>query len=331
MNLKSEAGNRIFREMVKTADVVVEGFRPGVMERLGIDYKTLSEINPMIVYCAITSYGQDGPYRDVLAHDLNSIGMAGALDVIGEKDGPPVVPLNLLADFGGGAKDAVAGILTALIARSKTGRGQFVDISMQDSVLSLMTLLATGYLRDNVVLKRGVTECGGGYPYYSVYLAKDGRYVTIGNVEPWLWENFCKAIGREDLIPYHFEAAHLYYPAEGEKWDKVTSILKETMATKTRDEWWEELHDKDIFISKVYSFDEVFSDPQILHRDMVVDIDHPSTGKVKQVGISIKLSDTPGEVRSLPALLGEHTEELMTAIGYSTQEIEELQKTGDIA
>jgi len=330
INLKSAGGRRAFCQLAETADVVVEGFRPGVVERLGIDYKSLSEINPRIIYCSITSYGQDGPYRDVLAHDLNSIAMAGALDVIGEKDGPPVVPLNLLADFGGAAKDAVAGILTALIARGKTGRGQFVDISMLDSVISLMTLLSTGYFQDNVALKRGVTETGGGYPYYSVYPTKDDKYITIGNVEPWLWENFCRAIGREELIPYHFEEKHMYYPAE-EKWDEVTAALRETMLTKTRDEWWDILHDKDIFIGKVYSFDEVFSDPQVLHRDMVVEIDHPAAGKVRQIGISIKLSDTPGEVRSLPVLLGENTQELLTDIGYNKQEIDELRKGGDIA
>ena len=331
LNLKSESGKRVFCQLVETADVVVEGFRPGVMERLGVDCKSMNEINPKIIYCAITSYGQDGPYRDVLAHDINSIGMAGALDTIGEKDGPPIAALNLLADFGGAAKDAVAGILAALIARGKTGRGQFIDISMQDSVVSLMTLEATGYFRDGVVFKRGVTENGGGYPYNDIYQTKDGKYVTVANVEPWLWENFCRAIGREDFIPYHFEERHLFYPAEGEKWDEIASSLKEIFLTRTRDEWWELLDSKDICFGKVYSFDEVFRDPQVLHRKMVMDIDHPTAGKVKQIGISIKLSDTPGEVRSMPALLGEHTEELLTAIGYSTQEVDELRKTGDIA
>jgi crotonobetainyl-CoA:carnitine CoA-transferase CaiB-like acyl-CoA transferase len=330
LNLKSEKGNRVFRQLVEKADVVLEGFRPGVMARLGLDYESLSKVNPGIVYCSISSYGQDGPYRDLIAHDINSIGMAGVLDTIGEKDGPPIVPLNLLADYGGAAKDAAIGIVTALLTRSRTGKGQHVDISMQDSVLSLVSMLATGYFRDNVMFRRGVTENGGGYPYNNVYQTKDGKYITIGMIEPWIWERFCKVIGREDLVPHHFEQDHLFCPADDPKWREIESSLREVFLTRTRDKWWELMKDKDTCFGKVYSFEEAFDDPQVIHREMVTEIDHPTAGKVKQIGIAIKLSGTPGKVSKVPPLLGEHTGELMAELGYSASEVEDLRKGGDI-
>lgn len=331
INLKSENGNRVFRELAKTADVVVDGFRPGVLERLKIDYKTISKINPKIIYCAITSYGQDGPYRDMIAHDLNTIGMAGALGIIGEKNRPPVAPMNLLADIGGSAKDAVIGIITALLVRQKTGRGQYVDISMHDSVVGLLPMLTTGFFRDGVPFKRGETHTAGAYPYYTMYQTKDGKYVTCGQVEPWIWERFCRVIGREDLFPCHFELDHLYYPVDEAEWGKMRASLKALFLTKTADEWWELMRDKDVCFGKVLTFEEVFQDPQVLHRKMLIEIDHPTAGKVKQVGIAIKLSETPGSVRSVAALFGEHTAELMGGLGYKSHDIEKLQKSGDIA
>ena len=331
LNLKAEAGQGIFYKLAKDADVIVEGFRPGVAERLGIDYPTIAKINPKVVYCAITGYGQDGPYRELPGHDINYISFAGALGLIGEAGRKPAIPLNLIADFGAGGMNAVIGILTALMARSKTGRGQYVDISLTDAVMSLLTQgVWDSYLPSGVVPKRGETALGGGYPHYNVYEAKDGKYISFGCLEPWLWDHLCQAIGKEDFMPYHTEPAHRQYKSEDKKWDEITESLKQLFLTKTRDEWFEFLSQKDVPIGKVYSVDEVVNDPQVRQRQMVIEVEHPTEGKVKQVGIAIKLSDTPGKVRSLAPALGEHTEETLKGLGYSEQKIGQLRQEGVI-
>jgi len=323
LNLQSEEGRHIFHQLVKESDVIVDGFRPGVTERLGIDYQKVSKTNPRIIYCSITSYGQDGPYRDVIAHDVNAIGTAGALGLIGQKDGPPVIPLNLLADYGGGGKDAVVGILSALIAREKTGRGQYIDISLTDSTISLLTqVVLDPYFTTGVAPVRGEHFLGGSTPQYNVYQTKDGKYITIGCLEPHLWANLCREIGKEEFIAYL---------ADRSKWDEVSSYLKQLFLTKTRDEWFEQMSPKSIFIGKVYSVDEVFNDPQVLQRKMVIEVEHPTEGKVKQVGIAIKMSDTPGEVRSLASLPGEQTDEILTGFGYNNEGINQLHQQGIVS
>jgi len=331
LNLKVKEGRYIFCQLAEKADVIVEGFRPGVVKRLGIDYETISKINPKIIYCSITGYGQNGPYSSLLGHDINYISMAGALDLIGEAARQPVIPLNLLGDRAGGAMNAVIGILSALIARTKTGRGQYIDIAIADSVISLLIWPTTNYFYYNVVPKRGETTEGGAYPYYNIFETKDGKYITIGCIEPWLWENLCREIGKEEFIPFRFKPEHLAYPPEGREWHEVTSYLKQLFLTKTRDEWFELLGQKDIAVAKVYSLDEVFADPQVLHRKMVVEMDDSAEGKVKQVGIAIKLSDTPGKIRSLSPTLGENTGEVLIGLGYNKREIDKLRQEGAVA
>lgn len=330
LNLRVEEGRQIFYKLSEKTDVIVEAFRPGVVNRLGIDYEAMKKINPKVIYCSITAYGQDGPYRGLPAHDVNCISMAGALNLIGDMNDKPVIPLNLLADFGGGGSNAVIGILSAIIAREKTGNGQYIDISLTDSVISLLTFEAGDYFQHGVVLKRGEHVVGGAYPYYNVYETSDEKYITIGCMEPWLWENLCRAIGREDFIPFHLEAEHRLHKPEGKEWDEISSSLRQLFLTKTRDEWFGILSKKDAPAGKVYSMDEVFTDPQVLHRKMVIEVEHPTEGMVKQVGISIKLSETPGTVRRLSPLLGEHTKEILTALGYGNEKINELLQEGII-
>ena len=205
-----------------------------MVNRLGVDYETLAKINPRIVYCSITAYGQDGPYRDLPAHDVNCISIAGALGLIGEMSNKPVIPHNLVADFGGGGMSAAVGILIAIIARQKTGRGQYVDISLTDSVVQFLSFDAGGYFQHGIALKRGEHVPGGAYPYYNVYETADEKYITIGCMEPWLWENLCRAIGREDFIPFHFKPDHRLHRAEGKEWEKVFYSLKELFLTKNQ-------------------------------------------------------------------------------------------------
>jgi alpha-methylacyl-CoA racemase len=331
VNLKSEAGREIFYRLSRRVDVIVEGFRPGVAKRLRIDYETVNRLNPKIIYCSLSGYGQDGPYHTFSGHDINYIAMAGILGLIGSSEGLPVIPLNLVADFAAAALYGALGISVALVARNKTGKGQYIDMAYMDGAVSLMTWFTCGYFFDGSMLKRGESWLHGAYPYYGVYKTKDGKHITIGCLEPHFWENLCRFLGKEEYISYRFALEHTFHEPEDEKWDEIRSFLKQIFLTKTRDEWFELLTHNDVPVGKVYTADEVFSDPQVLHRQMVIEVEHPTLGKIKQVGIAPKLSGTPGKVRSLPPLPGEHTNEILQEIGYKRNEIESLRQEGVIS
>jgi crotonobetainyl-CoA:carnitine CoA-transferase CaiB-like acyl-CoA transferase len=322
LNLKLETARKIFYQLAEKADVIVEGFRPGVVKRLGVDYDTIKEINPRLIYCSLTGYGQDGPYSNLVGHDVNYISIGGALGIMGIPGGAPTIPSNIVADFAGGGTNAAVGILAALIARDKTGKGQYVDIGMADGVVSLMASSLSRYFETDEVPARGNELLTGGLPFYSVYEAKDGKYVSIGCLEPWFYENLCRALDREDFIPHQ--------GAIGEKQEEIFSAFREIFRTKTRDEWFDYLSQWDICVGKVYTLDELSTDPQLIHRKMILELDHPELGKVKQPGISLKLSQTPGSIRSFGPALGQHTEEVMLDLGYSEERIEELRKEGTI-
>ena len=328
LNLKSEAGQQIFYRLAQQADVVVEGYRPGVVKNLGVDYDTISKLNPGIVYCSLSGYGQDGPYRSFAGHDINYISFGGALGLIGPREGSPVVPLNLVGDFAGASLYGVIGILVALMARNKTGKGQYVDIAYMDGVVSLMGFFAMDYFRSGIVPRRGESVINGAYPFYGVYETKDGGYISIGCIEPHFWENLCRLLGKEDYIPYN--VGHSNLEPKDKKWKEISSDLKQVFLTKTRDEWFDLMIQKDIPVGKVYGLDEVFSDPQVLHRQMLLEVEHPALGKFKQAGIAPKLSQTPGKVRTLSPLLGEHSEEILRELGYSQGDIENLRQEGVI-
>ena len=325
VNLKSAAGREIFYRLSRQADVIVEGFRPGVAKRLGIDYETISKLNPKLIYCSLSGYGQDGPYHAFPGHDINYISMAGILGLIGSNEGLPVIPLNLVADFAGAALYGALSISIALVARNKTGKGQYLDMAYIDGAVSLMTWFS-GYFFEGSVLKRGESWLHGAYPYYGIYETKDGKYITIGCLEPHFWENLCRFLGKEEYIPYHFALEHTFHKPEDAKWDEIRSSLQQIFLTKTRDEWFELLIRNDVPAGKVYTPDEVFSDPQVLHRQMVIEVEHPTLGKIKQVGIAPKFSGTPGKVRSLSPLPGEHTDEILRGLGYKREEIENLRQ-----
>lgn len=320
LDLKSSEAQQVLHRMVETSDVLIENNRPGVMKRLNCDYETLKKINPRLIYCACSGFGQDGPYAGKVGHDMNYVAIAGALSLVGPKDGPPSFPSNFLADMAGCGLHAVIGILTALIAREKTGRGQFVDISYTDGVLSLMMSDTTGYLMNGTVPKRGVTGLTGGMLCVQVYECRDGEYFTVASIEKHLWDNFCRAIDREDLM----DKSHI----GGEEKDRLVAELAQIFATKTRDEWTEFFMDKEACVGPVNYVGEALEDPQILHRDMVLEFDHPTVGKVKQVGIPIKLSETPGSVRSLGTLTGTETDEVLADFGYSQDDIKRLRDQG---
>jgi crotonobetainyl-CoA:carnitine CoA-transferase CaiB-like acyl-CoA transferase len=317
LDLKHPDGRAVLAELAKRADVLVEGFRPGVTARLGADYASLSALNSRLIYCSLSGYGQDGPYRDLPGHDVNYIAIAGILSLVGEKGGPPIVPPNLIADFGGAALHAVAGISMALFAREKNGRGQHVDISYLDSALSLLstTRPVREYLSQGRLPERGGGALGGGFAYYRVYQTGDGKYLSVGCVEPWLWENLCRTIGRDDLIdagprPQDFHAS------ESERQAECRRELETLFRTRTRDEWWDLLSPANICVGKVNDMAEMFEDPQLIAREMVTTRDHPELGPVRQVGVAIKLSGTPGAVRGFAPWKGEHSEEILADLGF---------------
>src|SRR5699024_1804695 len=201
LDLKSPEGKHEFLKMAEEADVVVESFRPGVMERLGLGYETLKSVNSRLIYCAVTGYGQTGPYADKPGHDINYLSFAGLLNLMGEKDGNPVVPAAQIADIGGGALPAAVGILLALLERKESGEGQFVDISMLDGVISWLQTLLPDYLSGHVSPKRGEQPLDGGLAAYEVYETKDARWLSVGALEPKFWEAFCNRIEKPDIIP----------------------------------------------------------------------------------------------------------------------------------
>ncbi len=325
LNLKAPEAQAIFQTLATTADVVVEGFRPGVMKRLGGDYETIRKVNPRVIYCSLSGFGQNGPYKDYPAHDLNYLSLAGVLGLIGEPDRKPAIPLNLVADYGGASLHGALGIVLALFARERTGQGQQVDVAYLDATLSLLG--ATPNLRffwsDGLAPRRGAGFLGGSYPYYAVYETKDRKLLSIACTEPWLWENFCKAIGRPEFARYSRVADQFVRAANPEEVrarEEVEAIIR----TRTRDEWYEDLVTRDVCVGKVYDVEEVFEDPHIRARQMLVETEHPEIGKVKEVGIAIKLSGTPGAVRGAAPYRGEHTDQVLRELGMKPEEIREL-------
>jgi crotonobetainyl-CoA:carnitine CoA-transferase CaiB-like acyl-CoA transferase len=332
INLKHADGQKLLHQLAATADVVVEGFRPGVMARLGGDYATLGRLNPRLIYCSLSGFGQDGPYCNLPAHDINYLALGGVLNLIGAPDRPPAIPLNIVADYAGASMHGVIGILLALMARQRTGRGQLVDVSYLDTTVSLLAATPVGrdFFLHGSTCSRGEGELGGSYPYYTTYETADGKLLSVGCTEPWLWQNFCKAIGREDLSGLALRSEHFASVADSAA-IRTKQEIQEILRRQTRDEWVAFFKDKNVCVGPVYTVTEMFHDPQVQARQMVVDIDHPRYGKVRQAGIAIKLSDTPGSIRRVGPVVGEHTEEVLKTLGYSETACARLRQTGVVA
>ncbi|WP_458413496.1 CaiB/BaiF CoA transferase family protein [Schinkia sp. CFF1] len=317
LNLKSEKGKEIFVELVKTADVVVESFRPGVMDRLGLGYEKLKDLNPKLIYCAITGYGQTGPYAHLPGHDINYLSYAGVLDLNGERKQTPVVPPIQIADIGGGSLMAVIGILMAVISRKNTGKGQFVDISMLDGVVSWLQTLLPNYLVNHESPIRGELALSGEKAAYGVYETKDQRYISVGALEAKFWEAFCNAIGREDFISL--------LDAPPGKQDVIKIEIANIMKKETLRQWLEIFKNYETCVSPVLTIEEMTKNPQILARQMVQQCPDMVEGGMGHIGIPIKLSETPGSIYSKAPELGEHNHEILAELGLSGEESESQQ------
>jgi len=318
LNLKVKEGKKIFYKLIQSYDIVLESFRPGVMDRLGIGYQELKKRNSRVILCSLSGYGQDGPYRERSGHDINYIGLGGVLEITGQKNGDPILPGVQIADIGGGGMMAAIAILAATIHREKTGEGQFLDISMMDGVVSWLSMHAGKYFMDGELPKRGDMHLTGRYACYHIYATKDERYISLGAMEQKFWKNFCEAIGRRDLVYKQY--------IEGEEQLRVTEEIQKLFKTKTQNEWVDFFKNVDACGEPILTFEEVFQHPQVLHRQMVMEYEHPVEGKIRQVGNPIKSSQFPFEIRTPSPVWGEHTMEVLKAIGYSEEEIKHFKE-----
>jgi len=315
LNLKTEQGREIFYRLIRKADVVLEGFRPGVVDRLGVDYETVRNINPRIVYCSITGYGQNGPYRDRVGHDVNYLSLAGVLELIGEADRPPSIPGIQIADIAGGGMNAAIGILLALLAREKTGRGQYIDISMTDGMVGFLPAAIFFSQLTGQDPRRADGILSHRYACYNTYETADGKYLSIEAVEHRFWKKLCEVLQVPDY-------AALQYDDRRRR--EIIDFMRTTFKGKTLDAWEAILGDLDICWGRIQSLTEVLDDPLFLAREMIVDIKGPDGKASKTLGVPVKLSDTPGSIRTAPVGFGESTAVILGELGYSGEEIKAL-------
>lgn len=322
LNLKTPAGKAAFLRLADAADVVLEGFRPGVMDRLGLGYEVLAARNPGLVYCAISGFGQDGPRRLAAGHDINYLAIAGALQLFGKAGEAPIVPGLSIADVGGGSLMATTGILAALLSRSTTGLGQSVDVSMTDGAVAWLALHGADFLFGGVEPRGGERPFIGQAPCYGVYTCGDGRHVALGAIEEQFWIRFCDLVG---LPP----AERTHYPT-GEDALRQRAAIARLMLGRSRDEWVALADGRDVPLSPVNSMEEAFRDPQLTHRRMLQAVEHPVEGRIPQLGFPVKLSGTPCDIRLPPPRLGEHNDEILGSAGFRPDEIEAMRREGAI-
>lgn len=319
LNLKTEEGRAIFLALAGRSDVVVEGFRPGVVKRLGVDYEPVSGRNPRIVYCSISGYGQTGPMRDAAGHDINYVSYAGILGSCGRAGDPPAIPPVQVGDLFGGALMALSGILMALLSRQATGRGRYLDVSMTDGALAMLSVHSAMALAGMEVPERGRMMLTGAFPCYDVYRCAGGEYLSLGPLEGWFWKRLLEALGRTDLEGGQY--------AVGGEAERVRGELSRIFGTRSRDEWVRFFEGQDVCVSPVLSLPEALDHPLARAREMVVAVDSPWGGTDRQPGLPVKVSGVDGRP-GRPPRLGEHDEEILSGLGIPGEEIASLRAKG---
>ena len=317
LNLKTQEGKQIFFQLIEKADVVLEGFRPGVVDRLGVDYKSVAEVNPKIIYCAITGYGQNGPFRDRVGHDVNYLSYAGVLDLMGESDRPPSIPGIQIADIAGGGMNAAIGILLALFAREKTGKGQYIDISMTDGMVAFLPIALHFQQLTGKDPQRADALLSHRYACYNTYETSDGRFLSIGAVENRFWKRLCEHLG---VAVY----AELQYDDSRRK--EILDFMRTTFKRKTLDEWDAELADLEICWGRVQTFSEMLDGSLFKEREMILKLEGKGKDVQSAIGVPVKLSGTPGSVRSAAVDFGASTTSILAELGYSEKEIKRFAK-----
>jgi crotonobetainyl-CoA:carnitine CoA-transferase CaiB-like acyl-CoA transferase len=312
LDLKAPEGHSLFLRLVESADVVVEGFRPGVMDRLGLAYTNLAERNSRLIYASLSGFGQSGPYRDRPGHDLNYLALAGVAGYNVGRDGQPVAMPVQVADLGAGTLAAVA-ILAAVVARQHSGVGQSVDVSLYASAVSWLPTLIAPLFATGQVMRPGEPGLAGGLPQYDVYATADGRYVTLGALEPKFLLNFLLYVGRTDLA------------AERDR-DSLRAALAEIFAARSMKEWVECLSGVDTCFAPVNTLEEAMHDPQASALGLFTSVDHPSQGAMPQLAPPFAFSGTPATIRCAPPDLGEHTDVVLGELGLSPAELSALRE-----
>ncbi len=320
-NLKTAEGRDVLIDLVRTADVLVESFRPGVMDRLGVGYDALRAVNPRLVYAAISGYGATGPYVDKAGHDIDYLAYAGALSFSGSQQSGPWPPGLQIGDIGGGGLQALVAILVALRVREHTGEGQFCDVSMTDGVLSWLSIHAGSYAASGNPPRAGAELLNGGYAWYGTYRCADDRYVAVGALEPQFFHALVEALGVPELEGIHMDR---------ERQPELRARLEEVFAAKPRDEWLDLLGDIDACVAPVLDVGEAFADPSARARDMVVDMTLPDGSTIPMPGVTPRLSATPGHAGGPPSLLGADTDDVLTDLGRSAEDIAALRAAGAV-
>lgn len=322
VNLKDPGGRDLFLKLASESDVVVEGFRPGVMDRLGIGYENLKQVREDIILCSISGYGQDGPYRLRAGHDINYCARTGVLGLTGVRKGPPIMLGVQVGDVAGGSWQALAGILGALFQRERTGRGQWVDIAMTEGALTTATLMLADAFVGEKVPPRGEAPLAGGYPGYGVFETADGRFLALGALEPHFFDALCEALG----LPEHKGQTGLLGEEGFALREKITRII----LSRTQEEWMQIFEKVEACVEPVLEGEEVLAEPQLNHRKMFFEMEHPTAGHLKLMSTPLKLAD-----RSVPQLppprLGEHTAEILKRLGMTEDEIRSLVESGTVS
>ena len=314
LNLKHPEGKRLFVKLLNNYDVLVEGFRPETMERLDLGFDVLSAINPRLIYVSISGYGQSGPNKMRAGHDLNYLALAGIIGMTGARNGDLAMPGVQIADVAGGSLMALTGLLAAVIQRERTGKGQFVDVSMYDGAFSMATMVFAGVESGMEFPEPGKMMLNGRFPCYGLYKTSDGRYMSLGALESKFWKNFCMAVGREDLLGAQFGGP------------EVITELARLFASKTRDEWTEFMAEADACCEPVLNLNEAADSPLTHARSMV---NRDPEGK-RFLGFPLKLSESEPPTDEPAPALGQHTKEILAGLGITEKELQSLLYDGVI-
>ncbi len=318
LNLKDPRAVAIIRKLIESHDILIEQFRPGVMARFALDYETLKAAKPSLIYCSLTGYGQTGPLSSRAGHDINYLARSGIMAYSGRKTTGPSLTGIQIADVASGSNNAVIGILAAVVHRQQTGEGQHVDVSMTDGVIAFNAIAAAAFFTDGSETCREEGVLNGG-SLYDFYETKDGKYLSFGGLEPQFFAAFCKTIGRPDLIPGGVAPRDL---------DRVKEEVRAILRSKRQDEWMALFGKVDACVEPVLALGEALSDPYVKARGLVVEVNLPGGGTVKQIGHPIRYSETQPEYRSVGVATGTHTREVLLELGYAGSEIDEFGKTG---